>query len=256
MQVLAPTRTVARRVADFVDLYLFWLESSLREVAPRAHGALLDVGCGDRRFEPLFRPHIESYTGVEHEAVFASTIASKRETKPDLYYDGKRLPFEAGSFDTVISTEVLEHTPDPAALVLEIARVLRPDGTVILTTPFAFRLHEEPHDYYRFTPHGLASLLDRAGMRVVETKPFGGVFSVVAHKLNSFLAFRVARLQGVGRLLGKMGHETSKEEEARVWTLPAVVPTMLWVSAAAHVLDRVARDPTDALGYLVVARRK
>jgi hypothetical protein len=135
------------------------------------------------------------------------------------------------------------------------ARVLKPGGTVILTAPFAFRLHEEPYDYYRFTPHGLASMLDRVGLRVVETRAFGGVFGVVGHKLNSYLAFRVGRLQAVGRMLGKMGHEGNHGERLRVWTLPAVVPAMAGIAAAARVLDRVARDPTEALGYLVVAER-
>jgi len=251
-----PVRTLLRQAADFVDLYLFWLTSSLTETAPLAHGRLLDVGCGDRRFEPLFLPFIESYTGVEHEAVFNTTDASKRSKGPDVLYDGTRLPFEAATFDTVISTEVLEHTSDPAALVAEMARVLKPRGTVILTAPFAFRLHEEPYDYFRYTPHGLASLFERAGLRIVETRPFGGVFSVVGHKLNSHLAFRVARLQGLGRLLGKMGHEASGHGDSlRLWTLPGVLPAMVGISAAAHLLDRVSRDPTESLGYLVVAER-
>jgi SAM-dependent methyltransferase len=257
----APTvsllRRAARKGADFVDLHVTWLTSSLQRAAEsHARGRLLDVGCGERRFEPMFRPHIESYTGVEHEAVFASTDAAKRENPPDVLYDGKHLPFESASFDTVLNTDVLEHTPDPAALVAEMARVLKPGGTLILTAPFAFRLHEEPFDYYRFSPHGLAWLLERAGMRVLETRPFGGVFGVVGHKLNSFLAFRVARLQVLGRLVGKMGHESSSfGERARVWTLPAVLPSMVGIAAAARVLDRVAPDPTEALGYLVIAER-
>jgi SAM-dependent methyltransferase len=249
-----PFRRATRFAADWVDLYLHGLTTALRKAAPLAHGRLLDVGCGDRRFEPFFEPHIASYTGVEHEAVFASTEASKRSNKPDVLYDGKRLPFDGGTFDTVLSTDVLEHTPDPAALVAEMARVLAPGGILILTAPFAFRLHEEPHDYFRYTPHGLAALLNRASMRVVETRSFGSVFGVVGHKVNSYLAFRVAHLQGLGRFLGKMGHESSTHgDRLRVWTLPAVLPAMAGIAGAAHVLDRVANDPTEALGYLVIA---
>ena len=249
-----PFRKATRFAADSVDIYLFWLTSALREAAPRAHGQMLDVGCGDRRFEHLFEPFVDSYTGVEHETVFASLDASKRATGPQVLYDGKRLPFEAQSFDTVVSTEVLEHTPDPAALVAEMVRVLRPGGTLILTAPLTFRLHEEPYDYFRFTPHGLASLLERVGMHVIDTRSFGSVFSVVGHKLNSYLAFRVAHLQGVGRFLGKMSHEGSAHgDRLRVWTLPLVLPTMMGVAGAAHLLDRFLHDPTESLGYLVVA---
>jgi SAM-dependent methyltransferase len=254
--MLSPLRRSARVAADFVDIYVSLLTSTLRYAAPRAHGRLLDVGCGDRRFEPLFLPHVASYTGVEHEDVFSSTEASKRSNKPDVLYDGKRLPFDAGSFDTVLSTDVLEHTPDPAALIAEMARVLRPGGTFLMTAPFAFRLHEEPYDYYRFTPHGLTSMADRAGLRILEMRPFGSVFSVVGHKLNSYLAFQVARLQGIGRLLGKMGHEAAGDERARLWTFPAVLPAMVGIAGAARVLDRLAHDPTEALGFLVVAERE
>jgi SAM-dependent methyltransferase len=252
-----PLRRAARAGADFVDLYVSWLTSSLRDVAAEhARGRLLDVGCGDRRFEHLFTPHVVSYTGVEHEAVFASTEAAKRPNGPDALYDGKRLPYEDASFDTVLNTEVLEHTPDPAALVGEMARVLKPGGVTIVTAPFAFRLHEEPYDFYRFSPHGLAWLFEQSGMEVVETRHFGGVFGVVGHKLNSYLAFRVARLQALGRLVGKMGHEPSSfGGGTRLWTLPAVLPSMIGIATAARILDRLAPDPTEALGYLVVARR-
>lgn len=257
--MVAETNGVARRTAragaDFVDLYLYWLTRSLREVAPRTRGRLLDVGCGDRRFEPIFSPFIEEYVGVEHEAVFATTNASTRSAGATLLYDGKHLPFDASSFDTVISTEVLEHTPDPAALVAEMARVLRPDGTLIITTPFAMRLHEEPYDYFRFTPHGLSSLVGRTGLAVKDTLAFGGVFSVVGHKLNSYLAIRLGRLQGLGQALGKAGHEPTERGGPRWWLLPVVAPSMVCLAATARALDRIAKDPTEALGYLVVARK-
>lgn len=248
-------RRTARAGADFVDLYVSWLTASLRETAPLVRGRFLDVGCGDRRFEPLFLPFVESYTGLEHEAVFASTDASKRSTKPDVLYDGKRIPFESASFDSILCAEVLEHTPDPGVLVAEMARVLRPGGKIIVTAPFAFRLHEEPYDYFRYTPHGLASLFERAGLKMLEKRAFGGVFSVLGHTLNSYLAFRVARLQGVGRLLGKMGHEPTESERARLWTFPAVLPVMAGVAGAARILDRIGPDPTEALGWLMLGER-
>jgi SAM-dependent methyltransferase len=254
MSLPRPLQVAARAGADFVDIYNTGLIASIREVAPRAHGRLLDVGCGDRRFEGIFKPHVESYVGIEHETVFASTDASTRATRPDFLYDGKKLPFEAATFDTVVCMEVLEHTPEPAALVAEMARVLRPGGVVILTAPFAFRLHEEPYDYFRFSPHGLASIMGKAGLRIDAIRPHGGVFGVVGHKLNSYLAFRVARLQGIGRLVGKMAHEGARGEYARFWTFPAVLPAMTVIAGTARWLDRIAPDPSEALGYVVVAR--
>jgi hypothetical protein len=99
-------------------------------------------------------------------------------------------------------------------------------------------------------------MLERSGMKVVEMRPLGGLFAVIAHKLNTYLAFNVAGLQNVGRLVGKMGHEASSFGGGmRYWTLPAVLPSMLGIAWAARVLDKVAPDPTEALGYVVVAQR-
>ena len=88
-------------------------------------------------------------------------------------------------------------------------------GRLILSAPFQFRLHEQPHDY---------------------------------------LALRVARLGGLAQALGKLSHEGEAAERVRFWTLPFVGPSMLGISAAARVMDRVANDPEETLGFLVVAR--
>jgi ubiquinone/menaquinone biosynthesis C-methylase UbiE len=49
--------------------------------------------------------------------------------------DGEHLPFDDNSFDVGINFEVLEHTPHPEQLLCELARVVRPGGTVVVTTP-------------------------------------------------------------------------------------------------------------------------
>ena len=246
----------ARGASNWVDLQWSLLVAQLREVAPRAHGKLLDVGCGEKPYEAIFLPYVDSYLGVEHEASFAHTTASARASKPDVLYDGKRLPFDDQSFDTVLSVQVLEHTSRPQELLEEMARVLRHDGTLILTAPFCFRLHEEPHDYFRYTPHGLRDMCVRAGLEVTETRAQGSLWSVLGHKLNSYLAFRVADLGAVTQAMGKLGHEAAIQKRPRVWSLPFVLPTMVCVSAGARILDRVLPDETEALSFLIVARRR
>jgi SAM-dependent methyltransferase len=59
----------------------------------------------------------------------------------------------------VLCTEVLEHLPEPQKAVDEIFRVLKPGGTLLLTTRFLFPIHDAPHDYFRFTKYGLRYLL-------------------------------------------------------------------------------------------------
>jgi SAM-dependent methyltransferase len=251
---LQPVARGARAASDWVDLQFAHVVDSLARLAPRARGKLLDVGCGDKPYEHLFTPYVREYIGIEHEGTFDATSASARG-KADLRYDGRRLPFPDESFDTVLSVQVLEHTPDPAALVVEMARVLRADGLLILTAPFSFRLHEEPHDYFRFSDHGLRELCARAGLVIEDMAPHGNLWSLLGHKLNSFLGLHVARIGGVAQAMGKLGHEAGAASATRLWTLPVVAPAMIAVSAGARVLDRALPDPTETLGFTLAARR-
>jgi SAM-dependent methyltransferase len=249
-------RRVVRRISDWVDLQWSLLIQLLERVAPQAHGRLLDVGCGEKPYEPIFRPYVTEYVGIEHEASFNSTAASHSSRKPDFLYDGRRLPFEDRSFDTILNVQVLEHTPQPAALVAEMARVMTEDGVLILSAPFQFRLHEEPHDYFRYSPHGLRALCDQAGLEVVEVHSQGGLWTVLAHKLNCYLAFNVARMGHLAQSMGKMTHEGPTPVRVRLWTLPLVAPTMLCLAGAARLMDRLQADREETLGFLIVARRK
>ena len=247
---------VARAVADWVDLQWSLLLAAIERVAPEARGRLLDVGCGDKPYEHLFRPFVREYIGVEHEATFRQTSAQARAKGPDVVYDGKTLPFENESFDTVMSIQVLEHTPEPGHLIAEMARVLKPDGVLILAAPFSFRLHEEPHDYFRYTPHGLRVLCDRAGLRIDRIERVGHLWSLLGHKVNSFLGLDVARMGGAAQSMGKLGHEAASVESNRLWLLPLVAPAMLGIAAGARLLDRALPEAKEALGFLVIARRR
>ena len=252
---LPALKSALRGTSDWIDLALSHLIADLKHAAPLASGRLLDVGCGAKPYEPLFRPYVTEYVGIEHEATFVKTQASLNERKPDFYYDGKRLPFDDGSYDTILNAEVLEHTPHPCALVAEMARVLKDGGTLILAAPFQFRLHEQPHDYFRYTPYGLRSLCAEAGLEIVEQRQEGSLWSVMAHKLNSFLAFRVSRVGGLAQAMGKLSHEGATSEPVRFWTLPFVAPVMLATASAARVMDRVFFEPDESLGYLIVAHK-
>jgi SAM-dependent methyltransferase len=75
--------------------------------------------------------------------------------------DAQALGVAGESFDTILCTEVLEHLPEPQRAIDEMWRVLRPGGTLLLTTRFLFPIHDAPHDYFRFTKYGLRHLLRR-----------------------------------------------------------------------------------------------
>jgi SAM-dependent methyltransferase len=140
----------------------------------RARGhRLLDLGCGARPFAPLYQP------------AFRRCFACDVPASPyglagvDFLARAAALPLRDASLDCVLCTEVLEHVPDPATALSEIARVLRGGGYLILTVPFLVELHEEPEDYYRYTSHGLVYLLGEAGFELERCVTKGDALAVM-----------------------------------------------------------------------------
>lgn len=239
--------------AHWVDLQWSVTVEQLERIAPRARGRLLDVGCGSKPYQRIFEAHVDEYVGLELAESFERTAAAASGA-PDVLYDGKRMPFDDESFDTILCIQVLEHTPEPQALLNEVARVLRRGGMLVLSAPFAFRLHELPHDYFRYTPFGLEAMCRRAGLTIEDTWPQGSLWSVLAHSLNSFLAFRVGALEGLLQGLGKLTHE-ARATRTSLWRAPLVVPAMVAVSAGARALERLVPDRSMALGYQVIVHK-
>lgn len=243
-----------KRLADWVDIYLSGVRRLLLKAAPYCHGRLLDVGCGRKPYKNIFAPYVDEYVGVEYAASFRLTNDFS-ETSADFFYDGADLPFENASFDSVVSFSTLEHTPDPFQLFREMVRILRPGGTIVQHVPFSFRLHEEPHDYYRFSKYALRDLCERNNLEVRDIIAQGTLWSVIAHKLTTFLAFRVLRMLAVAQNLGKLGMESTSRRRARYWAIPLVAPVIVLVVSISKILEKTAPIPDDALAFMVIAQK-
>lgn len=174
-----------------------------------ASGDLLDVGCGAKPYRELFS-NVSRYVGTDHE----SEVDTRRANMPDraqsidVYADAERLPFEAESFDTVVATQLIEHLPHPGVFASEASRVLRAGGHLILTFPLVNQLHEEPHDYFRFTEHGTRVLCEEAGLRVIKTVKMGGAWLTVGYLLRDMILVNASRRRNrfSVRLLSRLGH--------------------------------------------------
>src|SRR5689334_12356494 len=100
--------------------------------ATRLNGRLLDFGCGNKPYEHLFK--VESYTGIDIENV----AHDHRNENVDVFYDGKHIPFDDNSFDSVFATEVFEHVFNLDEILVEINRVLKKHGKLLITLPFVW----------------------------------------------------------------------------------------------------------------------
>jgi SAM-dependent methyltransferase len=103
----------------------------------------------------------------------------------------------SNSFDTVLCSQVLEHVPRPWDALSEIARVLRPDGRLLLTVPHLSMIHEAPHDYYRYTQYGLRSLCVSNGLTVETIQPTGGLICFLSHNASVVLMSTIGSLPGL-----------------------------------------------------------
>lgn len=147
-----------------------------------ADGAsVLDAGAGEAPFRELFavcRYVTSDWAESVHPGASSSDVIAPLDD----------LPLPSASFDAVLCTQVLEHVPDPFAALAELRRVLRPGGSLLVTVPFVGELHEEPYDFFRYTPHGLRSMLDAAGFESVRVGQLGGAFTVAAHLVRNWSA--------------------------------------------------------------------
>lgn len=135
-------------------------------------GAVLDLGAGTKPYAPLYERHFASCTSVDvpHSPHDVSGV--------DVLASADALPFPDASFDCVICTEVLEHCPDPRAVLRDVHRVLKPGGRAFFTTPFLVPLHELPYDFFRYTPPALELLATEAGFVEIVVRPKGDYVAV------------------------------------------------------------------------------
>lgn len=151
---------------------------------PQFHGTFLDMGCGIQPYRALITSapsRVERYVGMD---LAGNPISGYMKLAPDLLWDGSTIPLPAQSVDSAMATEVLEHCPDPAAILAEAYRVLRPGGFFFLTVPFLWPLHDVPHDEYRYTPFAMERLLRTAGFHDVKLVPLGGWNASLAQMLG------------------------------------------------------------------------
>ena len=98
--------------------------------------------------------------------------------------DLKSIPVEDGRYEMVLCTQVLEHTPEPRAVLGELCRVLKPGGELWLSTPLYYPEHEPPYDFFRYTQFALRRLMEEQGLEVRRMEWLEGYSATVGFQLR------------------------------------------------------------------------
>ena len=139
------------------------LYKAISNIAPNITGNVLDFGCGSKPYESLF-VNANSYVGVDIEV----SGHNHKDSKVDYFYDGKILPFNDAIFDAIVCFEVFEHVFNIEEVLAEIHRVLKPNGQLLISIPFAWDEHEIPYDFARYTSFGITHILNKNNFEVVK----------------------------------------------------------------------------------------
>lgn len=172
----SPFAVVGRRLRSL-------LEELVRSTALPSGATVVDLGCADAPYRDLFDASVR-HVGVD--------LPGNPVADVHLAADGTA-PLDDGSADLVLSTQVLEHVEDPARYLAECRRLLRPGGTLVLSTHGLMYLHRDPSDYWRWTGDGLERIVRDAGFDVVEVRGVLALPAAALQLLQDGLGSRVPR---------------------------------------------------------------
>ncbi len=163
----------------FIRLRLF---QKIRKLAPKLEGKLLDFGCGRKPYKNLF-VNVKEYIGLDMQ----QTGHDHSLSEIDVFYDGKKIPFENETFDAIFSAEVFEHIFNLDEILDELYRVLKKDGKMLITIPFMWGEHEQPYDYARYTSFAIRHILEQKGFRIITSEKTGKASETILQLYTSYL---------------------------------------------------------------------
>lgn len=223
--------SVRRHLPRFLDRYLWHFENAIEDAVVRfatqlpQRARVLDAGAGESQYSRHFQ-HTR-YTAVDLAIGDQAWDYSRLHALCDL----TALPFPDGAFDAAINIVTLEHVRQPQSVIRELSRTLKPGGKLLLVVPQDWEVHQSPHDYFRYTRHGVCYLLESAGFANVEVHPGGGYFRLMGRRMLNGLQF----FRGI-------------------WVLPAAL-LLAPAGLLFPLLDRLDRERNFTLGYLCFATK-
>ena len=136
-------------------------------------GKVIDIGGKKNGSRGKFKPPLDQLESWQF-------LNIDKKTNPDYLCDATNIPVKDEFFDTIIATEILEYISDPIKFLQEAKRVLKKDGTIVITTPFMHAVHADlQNDRHRFTSNYLKEICNRFKFKSVSIEPMGSIGSVI-----------------------------------------------------------------------------
>ena len=221
-------RPLRRQLIHFECL----IEDALHRFAGRLpdRARVLDAGAGEGQYASYFQRH--RYFGVDLGIGDTKWNYAQLDALADLTL----LPFRDAVFDAAVNIVTLEHLKDPALALREISRVLRSGGLLLLVVPHEWEVHQSPHDFFRYTRHGLDHLLSQAEFIDLQIAPAGGYFRLMSRRFLNGIQF----FQG-----------------GRRWAMFPFAAALLGVCALiAPCFESLDKDKNFTVGYICTAVRR
>lgn len=217
---------------DYIHLY-FLMRDIKEAIENFATGHLLDLGCGNKPYKNWYQQKTSSSIGCD--------AIQSTENVVDTICLASALPFESNSFDTILSTQVLEHVFEQQEMINESYRVLKSNGHIVLTVPFTWELHEEPYDFFRVTKHGLKNMFEKAGYEITYIKANGGKWACFFQMM-------------INTIYSTFKYKTIK---AKILKFIFLEFKLTWlVNQFAIWIDKRHTDDWWALNYIVAAKKR
>ncbi|MDP9141041.1 MAG: class I SAM-dependent methyltransferase [Pseudomonadota bacterium] len=161
------------------------IRNSLQQAGIGNGMKVLELGCGNRPYQPMVEATGAKYIGADLQGNAHADL---------IIADDGHVPAADGLFDAVLSTQVLEHVPDPVAYLGEVRRLLKPGGQLILSTHGVWVYHPSPGDYWRWTGAGLRKLLEDQQFEVREFTGVMGTLPMALQLAQDSINFHLPRL--------------------------------------------------------------
>jgi SAM-dependent methyltransferase len=173
---------------DILNLLIYKIHDKAlaKKASTYFKGELIDIGCGLKPYKLMCAPFVTKHLGIDHLG------SMHGKTEIDSYAIAYNLPFKNDTFDSALSTCVLEHLEEPQIAINECFRVLKPGGYAIFSVPFIWHLHEEPRDFFRYSKYGLEYIFKKADFEIIEIDALSG-FWVTFGQLLMYNLYRFNR---------------------------------------------------------------